>query len=62
MIDIEYLRAREARDEAAVPFLWQYVDVAMPLGEYTKEQREEAVFRMRHSVAIMQYQVPPDQR
>jgi hypothetical protein len=54
----EYLEARAAMVKDAEPYLWRYVDVALPLGEYTQEQRKEAVFRMAHDVAVMQHQTP----
>jgi len=62
MTNVEYLEARAVKDKAAETYLWQYVDVALPLAEYMQEQREEAVFRMAHDVAVMQYQTQPDQR
>jgi len=61
MTNLEYLQRRAAKDKAAETFLWQFVDVTLPIGEYTQAAREEAVFRMAHNVAVMQHQVQPHQ-
>jgi hypothetical protein len=53
------LEARSARDKVAEFYLWEYVNIALPLGEYTQAQREEAISRMAHEVAVMQHQIQP---